>query len=116
MARLLIIGGGGREHAIAWKLSQSELVEEILVAPGNPGIAAEPKCTNVSDLIPSDHDVSCCVLEVILRSFQRTILSNDLAFVLPDLIPSSDDASFFVPRIMFKGVLSVAINGSINKS
>ena len=35
--KLLVVGGGGREHAIAWKLSQSERVEKIFVAPGNGG-------------------------------------------------------------------------------
>ena len=40
---LLIIGGGGREHAIAWKASQSDKVHNIFVTPGNPGIAQEKK-------------------------------------------------------------------------
>ena len=42
--RILIIGSGGREHTLAWKIAQSDLVEEVLAAPGNVGIAAEPKC------------------------------------------------------------------------
>ncbi|GHU15600.1 phosphoribosylamine--glycine ligase [Spirochaetia bacterium] len=46
--KILIIGSGGREHAIAWKLAQSEKVEKIYAAPGNGGTAAEQKCENVS--------------------------------------------------------------------
>jgi len=45
--KILLIGGGGREHALAWKLAQSESVDELLAAPGNPGIALLPKCRNV---------------------------------------------------------------------
>jgi phosphoribosylamine---glycine ligase len=50
---LLIVGGGGREHALAWKLAQSPRAAQIFVAPGNAGTAAEPKCQNV-DLSPVD--------------------------------------------------------------
>jgi phosphoribosylamine--glycine ligase len=45
--KVLVIGGGGREHALAWKLAQSPRVSEVLVAPGNAGTAREPKCRNV---------------------------------------------------------------------
>ncbi|NYS60294.1 phosphoribosylamine--glycine ligase [Vreelandella salicampi] len=53
--KVLMIGGGGREHALAWKLAQSEQVEEVLVAPGNAGTANEPKLTNV-DVAATDLD------------------------------------------------------------
>ncbi|OHE85892.1 MAG: phosphoribosylamine--glycine ligase, partial [Lysobacterales bacterium RIFOXYA1_FULL_69_10] len=45
--KILVIGAGGREHALAWKLAQSERVTEVLVAPGNAGTATERKCRNV---------------------------------------------------------------------
>ncbi|HEX7027595.1 MAG TPA: phosphoribosylamine--glycine ligase, partial [Gammaproteobacteria bacterium] len=45
--KVLIVGGGGREHALAWKVAQSERVDEVLVAPGNAGTAGEPKVRNV---------------------------------------------------------------------
>jgi phosphoribosylamine--glycine ligase len=45
--KVLVIGSGGREHAIAWKCAQSALVDEVLVAPGNAGTATEPRVRNV---------------------------------------------------------------------
>ena len=45
--KVLVIGGGGREHAIAWKLAQSERVQTVFVAPGNGGTAADPNLHNV---------------------------------------------------------------------
>jgi phosphoribosylamine--glycine ligase/phosphoribosylformylglycinamidine cyclo-ligase len=45
--RILLVGEGGREHAIAWRLSQSPFVERIYVAPGNAGTAQVPKCSNL---------------------------------------------------------------------
>ena len=44
---LLVIGGGGREHALAWKLAQSPRVYKVFVAPGNAGTAREEGLTNV---------------------------------------------------------------------
>ena len=46
--KVLIIGNGGREHALAWKCAQSPDVEEVLVAPGNAGTANEPNVRNVA--------------------------------------------------------------------
>ncbi len=46
--KVLVIGGGGREHALAWKLAQSPRLTEVLIAPGNAGTATEPKCRNVA--------------------------------------------------------------------
>ena len=45
--KVLVVGGGGREHALAWKIAQSGRVNEVLVAPGNAGTALEPKMRNL---------------------------------------------------------------------
>jgi len=50
--KVLIIGSGGREHALAWKCAQSADVDEVLVAPGNAGTAREQKVRNVA--VPAD--------------------------------------------------------------
>ena len=46
--KVLVIGSGGREHALAWKCAQSSLADEVLVAPGNAGTASEPGLRNVN--------------------------------------------------------------------
>jgi phosphoribosylamine---glycine ligase len=54
--KILVIGGGGREHALAWKAAQSPLAEQVFVAPGNAGTAREPGVENVpiaADDIPA---------------------------------------------------------------
>jgi len=52
--RILIVGGGGREHALAWKLAAEPGVNEVIVAPGNPGVAAEPRVRCLPDVNPLD--------------------------------------------------------------
>jgi len=51
--KVLVIGGGGREHALAWKLAQSERVQTVFVAPGNGGTALDPQLRNVPLTDPS---------------------------------------------------------------
>ena len=46
--KILVIGGGGREHALAWKAAQNEMVQTVFVAPGNAGTSTENKLTNVA--------------------------------------------------------------------
>ncbi|NQD35500.1 phosphoribosylamine--glycine ligase [Permianibacter sp. IMCC34836] len=46
--KILVIGNGGREHALSWKVAQSGRVSQVFVAPGNPGTAREPKIQNVA--------------------------------------------------------------------
>lgn len=72
--KLLVIGNGGREHALAWKLAQSARVREVLVAPGNAGTAAEAKCRNVA--------VAATDLDALLALAQRE--GVDLTVVGPE--------------------------------
>ncbi|KAI6136467.1 hypothetical protein F5141DRAFT_1208818 [Pisolithus sp. B1] len=59
-AKILVLGSGGREHALSWKLAQSDLVEHIYVCPGNGGTAANPKTTNLSlPLTPPYQELVC---------------------------------------------------------
>ncbi|WP_017940939.1 MULTISPECIES: phosphoribosylamine--glycine ligase [unclassified Thioalkalivibrio] len=59
---VLVIGNGGREHALAWKLAQSPRIERVLVAPGNAGTAREAKCENV-DVGVTDIDALLALAE-----------------------------------------------------
>jgi phosphoribosylamine--glycine ligase len=61
--KVLVIGSGGREHALAWKLAQSPRITEVLVAPGNAGTAREPRCRNV--------DVKATDLDALLALVRR---------------------------------------------
>lgn len=52
--RILVVGGGGREHALVWKIAQSRLVDKIFCAPGNGGIAQQAECVDIkADNIPA---------------------------------------------------------------
>uniref|UniRef100_A0A1A8MCU7 Trifunctional purine biosynthetic protein adenosine-3 n=5 Tax=Nothobranchius TaxID=28779 RepID=A0A1A8MCU7_9TELE len=54
--RVLVVGGGGREHALAWKLAQSPQIQQVLVAPGNAGTASCGKISN-SEVSISNHSI-----------------------------------------------------------
>ncbi len=70
--KVLVVGGGGREHALCWKISQSPLVTTLYCAPGNPGIAKNAKCVDIKT-----HDID---------GFVRFAKSNeiDLTVVGPE--------------------------------
>lgn len=72
--KVLVIGNGGREHALAWKAAQSPLVEHVFVAPGNPGTAAENKISNV--------EIGPCVLDKLVAF--ATTEKIDLTIVGPE--------------------------------
>lgn len=68
--KILVIGQGGREHAIAWKLAQSEITTHIFVAPGNAGTYREPKVENLA-INPLDFEA--------LANFVKT---NNISFTV----------------------------------
>ena len=73
MMRVLVIGGGGREHAIVWKLSQSPLAKKIYAIPGNPGIA------ELAETVPIKVDDIPAILNFALKE------KIDLTIVGPEL-------------------------------
>jgi len=52
--KALVLGGGGREHALAWRLSQDPVVREVIAAPGNPGIGQVARCVPTDPAVPAD--------------------------------------------------------------
>lgn len=76
---MLVVGNGGREHALAWKLSQSDLCKQVYVAPGNPGIGAEPKVQNVPVDVTDHAAVSILAVEQ-LTSLHRCLQDRVLYF------------------------------------
>jgi phosphoribosylamine--glycine ligase len=72
--RILIVGGGGREHALAWKCVQSRRVQHVYVAPGNAGTALEPNVTNVD--IAAD-DIDALLAFAIREDIELTIIGPE---------------------------------------
>ncbi|WP_409432197.1 phosphoribosylamine--glycine ligase [Litorimonas sp. RW-G-Af-16] len=70
--KVLLIGSGGREHALAWKLAQSPMVDELICAPGNAGIA------EVADIVPIAADDILSLLALVQRD------QHDLVVVGPE--------------------------------
>ncbi|MEY4358440.1 MAG: hypothetical protein RL469_1766 [Pseudomonadota bacterium] len=77
--KVLIVGAGGREHALAWKCAQSPRVTEVLVAPGNAGTATEPRMRNVA--VAAD-DVAGLVALAAAERVDLTIIGPEAPLVL----------------------------------
>jgi phosphoribosylamine--glycine ligase/phosphoribosylformylglycinamidine cyclo-ligase len=75
MLRILLLGSGGREHALAWKLSKSDLVDHIFVCPGNGGTCLTRKTTNL-DLSASDFP------QLVLFAVQHKVKSKLFPFLV----------------------------------
>ena len=76
--KVLIIGSGGREHALAWKCAQSSAIEEVLVAPGNAGTEREDKVRNVA--VSSD-DIEALVTLAQAENVGLTIVGPEAPLV-----------------------------------
>lgn len=83
--RVLLIGSGGREHALAWKLAQSEHVSELTCAPGNAGIAEEAACVD----IPADNIVG--LLALIQREIYDFVIVGPEAPLAMGLVDALQD-------------------------
>ena len=126
---LLIIGGGGREHAMAWKASQSDKVHNIFVTPGNPGIAQEKKVELVKLNNPTLNDYISLAKEKkidltvvgpevplvngIVDEFQK----NNLAIFGPNKLASQLEGSKdFCKKILNSGKVLTAKHESFTNS
>lgn len=76
--KMLVIGSGGREHALAWKLAQSDEVETVFVAPGNAGTDIEPKLCNVAI---SATDISALLAFAQSRDIKLTLVGPEAPLV-----------------------------------
>ena len=79
MNKVLIIGKGGREHALAWKFASYSSVGQVFCAPGNPGIANENKVSAIS--IEAD-DIN----ELVKFAKKETVLSSDIPYLQHNLL------------------------------
>ncbi len=77
--RILIVGGGGREHALAWKTAQSPLADKVYVAPGNAGTALEPHLENVKI---AASDVQGLLAFALREGIDLTIIGPEAPLVL----------------------------------
>ncbi len=77
--KVLIIGGGGREHALAWSAARSPRVDQVFVAPGNAGTALETKCENVALAVDDIHGLVAFARE---RGVDLTIVGPEQPLVM----------------------------------
>ena len=76
--KMLVIGSGGREHALAWKLKQSPRVSEVIVAPGNAGTALEPGVRNAS---VAQHDIEALLTLAKVENVALTVIGPEAPLV-----------------------------------
>ena len=77
--KILIVGSGGREHALAWKVQQSPKVEKVFVAPGNAGTALEPHVENIAIAVD---DIAALLVFAQQEAIDLTIIGPEIPLVL----------------------------------
>jgi len=119
-----LVGSGGREHALAWKLAASPLCEKLVVAPGNPGIAGEPNVTCIpvdADAVPElvaaavaeKADLVVCGPEVALcAGLGDAMRAAGLPFFGPSRAAAEIEGSkAFAKRLMYQAEVPTAAFG-----
>jgi phosphoribosylamine---glycine ligase len=76
--KILVIGGGGREHALAWKVAQSPLASQVFVAPGNAGTALE---NNIENVDINGEDIAALLEFALNKQIDLTIVGPEAALV-----------------------------------
>jgi len=119
--KVLVIGSGGREHALTWKLSQSELCTKIYVAPGNAGTEEEPKTENI-DLRAEDlegllsfaksHEIDLTIVgpeAPLVSGLIDLFEENDLLCLGPNKLAAQMEGSkIFMKDVLKKGNIPTA--------
>ncbi|MEM1379190.1 MAG: phosphoribosylamine--glycine ligase [Pseudomonadota bacterium] len=107
--RILLIGSGGREHALAWKIAQSPLVERLVCAPGNPGMAEVADCMRVDDPVAFAKDEAIDLVVVGPEQPLADGLADSLnAAGIPCFGPSQDGAQLESSKAFTKEICDAA--------
>jgi phosphoribosylamine--glycine ligase len=92
MINILVIGSGGREHALAWQCAKDDKVQNIYIAPGNAGTALEPKCQNVILEDATDANEHSAVIEFCQNNAIDMVIVGPEAPLVTGIIDACRDA------------------------
>ena len=92
---ILVIGSGGREHALAWQCAKDDKVNNVYVAPGNAGTALEPKCQNVV-LVSTDENASehSAIIDFCQNNAIDMVIVGPEAPLVTGIVDACRDAGF----------------------
>jgi phosphoribosylamine-glycine ligase len=108
--KILVVGGGGREHAIIWKLSQSSKVTELYCAPGNGGIGELANCVDIEA-----RDIENMVSFAKEKSIDLVIVTPDdpLALGMVDALSSILLPYILIPRLHQHPYMSISLSSPL---